>query len=758
IDVELVDPIIPTNVSQNEFFIFESKITCLDGECGSFDATLDPEQAEDNDGTSGPIFIDTKLWPKNVVNNDTIYLDIRAKDPQGIVSITVDMGGIETITLNLTEGDFYEGRWMGTWIVHDALNIEYNATITAINTLGYSNEINILWEDPIRIGDTMHAELFVDGTFYNLDAKITVPHDSLLGDMTFGDDSTPYGGWGGSTQTNIRNHITAGATAVFIGIVDYDSVICNKTDGRTYGNIDYFEDSVWVSCWKTNDSNYFKVITIPDGTYVNSQWGFNAEVTDIDYAPPVIETNQTYPYQPVGGDNITINVIVSDYNRPGVEWVNFTLINPLGTKVINNENGTNYYNSSLWTTYWNSSYYVIDMIGTWNVSILAGDGDGNSTYSTWTFDVTTKVIPTTVGARPFYTTSDNPQDGTFSNCLSDLRAGDECINNWTVNATGPGDTTWEFFVEYNATTYSAYITDNVTETVNITIKDVTAPQYSLNQTNSTGAESDVLFSLHWTDSALLGYIFSFDNGTGTFVNDSYVGMTGTGNWSNVTKWVNSTVGSTIRWQVYANDTSGNMNDSIIYSFNTISTNININIHEADNSTDKAWSILNIPLDFNYYCYAGMGGCDDSFAADSDGSTANFTIDNIGDSVDVLVYVTSDFNSSTFMLCSSTDDDNDGDDENCKDSPITGQNGADNLQIYINVSGSWGWYNVSNSNRDGAAYALAVDCDVPANINASGIDFQVRAPYGTQGSYGTTIIFVAYNNICSDGDEGTYYTP
>ncbi|NOQ56231.1 MAG: hypothetical protein GQ477_05510, partial [Nanohaloarchaea archaeon] len=32
IDVELVDPIIPTNVSQNEFFIFESKITCLDGE------------------------------------------------------------------------------------------------------------------------------------------------------------------------------------------------------------------------------------------------------------------------------------------------------------------------------------------------------------------------------------------------------------------------------------------------------------------------------------------------------------------------------------------------------------------------------------------------------------------------------------------------------------------------------------------------------------------------------------------------------
>ena len=46
-------------------------------------------------------------------------------------------------------------------------------------------------------------------------------------------------------------------------------------------------------------------------------------------------------------------------------------------------------------------------------------------------------------------------------------------------------------------------------------------------------------------------------------------MTGTGNWSNVTKSVNSTVGSTIRWQVYANDTVGNMNASLIYSFDTI---------------------------------------------------------------------------------------------------------------------------------------------------------------------------------------------
>ncbi|NOQ55931.1 MAG: hypothetical protein GQ477_03955, partial [Nanohaloarchaea archaeon] len=96
--------------------------------------------------------------------------------------------------------------------------------------------------------------------------------------------------------------------------------------------------------------------------------------------------------------------------------------------------------------------------------------------------------------------------------------------------------------------------------------DTTYPQYSFNQTNSTEAGSDAMFSLYWTDSNLAGYIFSFDNGTGTFTNDSYVGMTGTGNWSNVSKWVNSTAGSTIRWQVYTNDSAGNMNASLIYSF------------------------------------------------------------------------------------------------------------------------------------------------------------------------------------------------
>ena len=99
--------------------------------------------------------------------------------------------------------------------------------------------------------------------------------------------------------------------------------------------------------------------------------------------------------------------------------------------------------------------------------------------------------------------------------------------------------------------------------------DATAPQWSNNQTNSTFAGQPVLHSVLWTDDTQLdGYIFSFDNGTGTFVNDSFVVMTGTTNWSNVTKVVNSTIGSTIQWRVYANDSSGNLNVTNTFSYLT----------------------------------------------------------------------------------------------------------------------------------------------------------------------------------------------
>jgi hypothetical protein len=59
------------------------------------------------------------------------------------------------------------------------------------------------------------------------------------------------------------------------------------------------------------------------------------------------------------------------------------------------------------------------------------------------------------------------------------------------------------------------------------------------------------------------------------INDTWVPFTSsmclspyTACWSNVTKVINSTVGATIKWKVYANDTSNNWNESEIFSYIT----------------------------------------------------------------------------------------------------------------------------------------------------------------------------------------------
>ena len=108
----------------------------------------------------------------------------------------------------------------------------------------------------------------------------------------------------------------------------------------------------------------------------------------------------------------------------------------------------------------------------------------------------------------------------------------------------------------------------------VSLLDTTPPTYSLNSTNSTLAGTPVEHRLKWNDDVgLSGYIFSFDNCTGTLVNDTFVSFSGTTNWSNITKTINSTVGCTIRWCVYANDTSNNWNGSSCitpFSYNTTS--------------------------------------------------------------------------------------------------------------------------------------------------------------------------------------------
>ena len=124
---------------------------------------------------------------------------------------------------------------------------------------------------------------------------------------------------------------------------------------------------------------------------------------------------------------------------------------------------------------------------------------------------------------------------------------------------------------HNITLYVNDSYDNINQSVQYFSVDTTPPKSSDNSTSTRGAGLAVGFRLRWLDSvALDSYIFSMDNCTGSFVNlTESTFPDGIEDWSNVTHVINDTIGCTIRWRVYANDTSNYWNSSLEYSFVTI---------------------------------------------------------------------------------------------------------------------------------------------------------------------------------------------
>jgi len=86
-----------------------------------------------------------------------------------------------------------------------------------------------------------------------------------------------------------------------------------------------------------------------------------------------------------------------------------------------------------------------------------------------------KLISTTEGYTPFYTTTANPMFYSTTACLASMVGGNTCDTQWVVNASGPVNTTWDFFSKYIAMNYSNNISLANTSLVSISIITNNAP-------------------------------------------------------------------------------------------------------------------------------------------------------------------------------------------------------------------------------------------------------------------------------------------
>ncbi len=383
----------------------------------------------------------------------------------------------------------------------------------------------------------------------------------------------------------------------------YNSSSSNITFNGTAVSYQYPLSNVSVftnisGSWTANQTNsspinntptVFTITGIPNGVY---RWNYRSCDSNgacnfsslnntflVDTIFPIVTLSSPVNSQNSSSSSITFSGIAND----NFEVSNVSIYtNTSGTWAATQTNSSPINNSQ--TNFTISS--ISDGVYVWNYQSC--DPSGNCAFAaanrTLTIDTTSPVI-----TLPVYTNATfyrSTQSLIFNVSVTDSGVGpDDC----SVNVAGNANQTVAISSGWCNGTYALTGITDGNQTINAYANDTlgntglnnsyvvgmdsTAPTWSNNQTNSTKAGEAVQHSLLWSDNnELSGYIFSFDNGTGTFVNDSFIGMTGVSNWSNVTKSVNFTSGSTIRWRFYTNDTAGNLNATDIFTYQTTSAN------------------------------------------------------------------------------------------------------------------------------------------------------------------------------------------
>jgi parallel beta-helix repeat protein len=191
-----------------------------------------------------------------------------------------------------------------------------------------------------------------------------------------------------------------------------------------------------------------------------------------------------------------------------------------------------------------------------------------------------------------FSCSTNPDggDNTVDACSSGAGgAGDEAVLNIYINGTvfntgnsvsatcafdpyASGDEQYMWY--YNGTGWYQLYAATIGSGVANNVTRVFTP-------NSTIGQHFIRCSVDWdgvgTDTCQSGGLNLYDNddlpfnvsGSGSaWVNDTWVALSGTGNWSNVTKGVTPTVGAWINYTWYVNATDGTRNKSAVYAYQT----------------------------------------------------------------------------------------------------------------------------------------------------------------------------------------------
>ncbi len=175
---------------------------------------------------------------------------------------------------------------------------------------------------------------------------------------------------------------------------------------------------------------------------------------------PYLLNAEIHPAFPQLGQSINCSINVTDYENDTIKWVNFTINSSIpSSNSFGPQNGTK--NGTIWT----SASFTPNKIGNWMCIIKSSDVTNNLSQTSFPFLILEPktIINTTPGAKPFWTSSLNPQT------CSHLYANQNCTNSWIINATGLVGGQWQLFTIYNPINYTSAINQTTTPIRLVTI-------------------------------------------------------------------------------------------------------------------------------------------------------------------------------------------------------------------------------------------------------------------------------------------------
>jgi nitrous oxidase accessory protein NosD len=491
----------------------------------------------------------------------------------------------------------------------------YGIYITANNNTIINNNITITGGYPPIYMDSYYGTVVISNNYVN--GKPIIYNKNLYNSLI---TATTYGELilANSFNVTVSNSIFTEAGIVFINVtnstITSSNLITKAEAVRLVALSNY--NTIYNNNISTSGGDRSYGILMISGNYNNVagnnisttggsyNYGIESDTINNVISSNIIKTTGTYNYgiYLLGNGNkvIGVNITTSGSYAAGIRIdssnnnVTFSNITTAGSSATIIDNPSAYTPSALWIRGGNNNrvsdcilsstrYYDIFVSGfssqanylintafnktdimfnassnsnlynQYYLDVYVNDSAGNPIDSATVIANDTNTIDNPLNPNSNFTTVTNSSGYIPRQILA------EFMGNWTYNITNG----YLYFNNYTLNTSKANSNSdsrqiNMTSSFLITVTLSRVLTYSLSSINSTLAGTMVGHSLFWQDSfGLSGYIFSFDNCTGSLVNDTFVSFSGIANWSNVTKKINSITGCTIRWCVYASDTYNN---------------------------------------------------------------------------------------------------------------------------------------------------------------------------------------------------------